>query len=507
MATSSINSAAQAAGTPTLESLLAPEVAVSTVTAQGGVYSTYEANFTKYAAQHWTSEGASWEAANYYDRAEIFYNWYNRTGDDSYLDKANALAINYRDNYLQANDYAPSAHWSQIAGVALHYVATGDEASRTAVGRVADTFAVPYYLAGAGDATQLEMDNRVQARTLEAFIYAAELDAPSGKGLNWNTLAQQTLDKILSTQDADGAYRFDTYGGNVKPFMTGMLNDTLIDYYNMVEADPRIVTAVKKSLDYLWTNCWDEATQSFKYLENAYGGEPDDPSPDLNNMITAGFGWVYKMTGDETYKERGDQVFAGGVEGAWLEGSKQFNEQYTSSLKYLAYTLGDTVPEAPADPEPTPESDPMPTPTPNSAADEWMEGGVRFVDSEDGNTTLFGKAGNDAFLFTSDLGTPTTDRKVNLDTINDFDVYDDRLWLDNAIFTKLGAGSMTDPTPLKASMFKAGAAEDRNDFILYNKSTGIVSYDADGSGRAYRPVEFAKVEAGTPLTYDDFRII
>ncbi|PVE20964.1 hypothetical protein DC522_29350, partial [Microvirga sp. KLBC 81] len=94
----------------TFASLLAPKISVSTVTAQGGVYSKYESDFTQYAAKHWSQEGSSWENANYYDRAEIFYNWYNRTGDSSYLTKANALAVNYRDNYLKANDYAPSAH-------------------------------------------------------------------------------------------------------------------------------------------------------------------------------------------------------------------------------------------------------------------------------------------------------------------------------------------------------------------------------------------------------------
>ncbi|WP_134499186.1 hypothetical protein, partial [Microvirga pakistanensis] len=61
MATSSIS----------LASLLAPKIAVGTVSAMGGVYSTYESNFVKYAAQHWSLEGSAWDEANYYDRAEI----------------------------------------------------------------------------------------------------------------------------------------------------------------------------------------------------------------------------------------------------------------------------------------------------------------------------------------------------------------------------------------------------------------------------------------------------
>ena len=77
------------------------------------------------------------------------------------------------------------------------------------------------------------------------------------------------------------------------------------------------------------------------------------PAADLNMLIVNGFGFVYKHTGDETYLQRGDVVFEGGVEGNWLEGSKQFNQQYASSYNYIAYTRGEesgTLPENDAAP-------------------------------------------------------------------------------------------------------------------------------------------------------------
>ena len=38
------------------------------------------------------------------------------------------------------------------------------------------------------------------------------------------------------------------------------------------------------------------------------------------------FGWTsYHQTGDANYRTIGDKVFAGGVKGAWLNGSKQFD--------------------------------------------------------------------------------------------------------------------------------------------------------------------------------------
>ncbi|MEZ0167158.1 calcium-binding protein [Microvirga sp. TS319] len=508
---------------------------------KGGVYSTYESNFSKYAAQHWSEDGSSWEDANYYDRAEIFYNWYNRTGDSSYLAKANALAVDYRTNYLEANDYGTSAHWSQIAGVALHYLATGDEASRTAVGRVADTFALPYYSDNVGN-VKAEMDQRIQARTLESFLYAKQINAPSAAGNNWDKLLTSSLDKILSAQSADGAWHFSNSDGAVVPFMAGMLNDTLIDYYTNYKADARIPAAIKKSVDYLWSHTWDEKSQSFNYIEFNAKGEVKEPAPDLNNMIVDGFGFVYKMTGDATYKERGDKIFTGGVNGAWLEGSKQFNEQYTSSLKYLAYTLGDGNVSAPT-PQPVQTSLVKTHVSYTLAADEinltatgssaislmgnaldnvikgnaaankiyggagndTLSGGSgndRLTGSS-GNDTLTGGAGKDAFVFNA-----KPNAKTNIDKIVDFKHGEDSIWLDNAIFTKLGkAGSSSDPAALNKAFFTVGTkAKDANDHVIYDKGTGKLFYDADGSGHG-AAVQIATLSKGLALSHSDFFVV
>lgn len=120
-----------------------------------------------------------------------------------------------------------------------------------------------------------------------------------------------------------------------------------------------------------------------------------------------------------------------------------------------------------------------------------------------GNDTLTGGFGKDAFVFNSTLGTSKTDRLVNCDTITDFSTINDLIYLENAIFKKL-----TKTGILSKSFFKVGTkAGDANDFILYDRTTGYLSYDADGSGTKYTPVEFAKVGKYLTLTYDDFRVI
>jgi Ca2+-binding RTX toxin-like protein len=111
-------------------------------------------------------------------------------------------------------------------------------------------------------------------------------------------------------------------------------------------------------------------------------------------------------------------------------------------------------------------------------------GGNDHVNGGNGNDRLFGGGGNDSFAFTTRLGNPSTDRKVNFDSIGDFSVRDDRLELDNAIFKKLGKVGR-----LKKDYFTLGdKAKDANDFILYDRKTGVISYDAEGSGTGSQKV-------------------
>jgi hypothetical protein len=271
----------------------------------------------------------------------IYYAWWMRTGEAEYWRRATAMALAYRRDYLEATNYASSAHWLQIEGVELHYLLTGDEASRTAVGRVGDIFNVAYYMNNLGNLAA-EMDNRIQARTLLALLTAWKLNAPSQAGANWGSLLPGALTKILSSQGADGAYRFSklTYQcSNNKPWMVGVLNESLIKYATNYSADTRIPGAVQRSVDYMWANDWNAAGRAFVYLDGPCPryDENQAPAPDLNNLVVSSFGYVYRQTGQAAYRDRGEAILAGGVTQAWLGGSKQFNENYNSSFHYLRY--------------------------------------------------------------------------------------------------------------------------------------------------------------------------
>jgi Ca2+-binding RTX toxin-like protein len=92
---------------------------------------------------------------------------------------------------------------------------------------------------------------------------------------------------------------------------------------------------------------------------------------------------------------------------------------------------------------------------------------------------------------------------ANLDTIADYSVTEDTLRLDNAIFASLGAEGALSPGMLHAGA-GASTAADANDFLIYDSTTGALYYDADGSGGASAPVEFALLAGAPALTSADF---
>jgi endoglucanase len=114
-----------------------------------------------------------------------------------------------------------------------------------------------------------------------------------------------------------------------------------------------------------------------------------------------------------------------------------------------------------------------------------------------GNDRLTGGAGKDAFVFNTKLSA-----KSNVDTITDFNVTDDAIRLENAIFTKLTKTGALD----SSAFYKGLKAHDANDRIIYDSTTGALSYDADGNGGG-AAIKFAQLAKGLKLAASDFLVI
>jgi serralysin len=123
--------------------------------------------------------------------------------------------------------------------------------------------------------------------------------------------------------------------------------------------------------------------------------------------------------------------------------------------------------------------------------------GANFLNGSDGNDELTGLGGDDVFVFDTALG------PSNVDAITDFNPAGEYIYIDDAIFSNLGA----EPGHfVPSNEFHAGAAAgDADDRIIHDSSTGAIYYDSDGTGAAAQ-VQFAEVTAGLTLAHDNFHI-
>ena len=120
-----------------------------------------------------------------------------------------------------------------------------------------------------------------------------------------------------------------------------------------------------------------------------------------------------------------------------------------------------------------------------------------LINGNRGNDNLTGGLGADTFRFDSTLNATS-----NRDTITDFNVgQGDRIELENSVFTVL-----TTTGVLNANAFVVGtAATTASHRIIYNSTTGTLTYDSNGNAAGGTTV-FAQLGAGLGLNAGMFTV-
>jgi hypothetical protein len=285
----------------------------------------------------------------YYDAEKVMYQAGEYTGDAAFLACAQRAELIYRDNYVVPAGGQAAGYWVFTNGLRWDFERTADVKSRDAVLSLATkgSFCV--------DGTDVDSTVHPALSREVAYCGIAMLDAET-LGAAPRPRLQLLVDQALHHIDLWVTEQaFATAGGDVpaavgfhyfQPFMGGITARFLIAY-NAAHPDPRILPAIKKLADYTWAQSWVAVNESFWYDAYRKNGVWNNPNgdglpgaPDLNLLIATMYEWVYQQTRDASYRTKGDAIFAGGVKLAWLDGGKQFNQNYTWSFDFVKSRKG-----------------------------------------------------------------------------------------------------------------------------------------------------------------------
>ena len=424
-----------------------------------------------------------------------------------YDPELNAFVIEETDRqvFVMPEDVGAASVYGRVLGNVI-FGNTSDNkldgregADRLIGGSGADT----YYVDDIGDEVLedrgfVDRDTVVAAVSYTLGSHVEDLTATGTASINLtgNELVNQLIgndgDNVL-----DGGMSGDLMAG-------GGGNDT----YHVDNLDDRILELEDHGLDHVITTVSWNLGSGLEILTATGSAEVTLSGNDLDNAIAGNTGanFIYGNAGRDTLNGGGGgDVMDGGVgdDVYYVDSSDdkvlESGSGGTGDRVYArtSYTLASYVERLYA------EGSGSISLTGNSSSNTIAgNSGANKINGGSGMDSLTGGAGRDIFVFKDKLS-----RTSNVDKILDFSVKDDTIWLDNAIFKKLGLGSAASPKKLSSSFFTIGsAAKDSNDYLIYNNTKGALYYDADGSGSG-KAVLVATLSKNLKMTNLDFFIV
>jgi hypothetical protein len=305
-------------------------------------------------------EGGVW----YYDGTRVFYNLNDIARSESFASCAEFQNNAYR-NYVLENNGLLQGYRYFPHGLAMHYQKTADPRSLRALRLMLNSAYTKQYMPAIDPAYVREIS------------YGLDILLENER-LGWARQSDFTF--VLEALIGHLEMFFVSRQAQWQPFMVGLASEALISYWE-VSRDPRILPLLRNAAETMWRESWSTPNGAFAYYSAT------DPTTyvgmsDLNLLIAPLYGWLYQQTHEEKFRTMGDMIFTDGVQKAWLDGGKQFSQNYRWGHKYiewrrLAPTTAPVPPTQPAPPtqptQPVPPSQPVQSPvlktlTPNTGA-------------------------------------------------------------------------------------------------------------------------------------------
>jgi hypothetical protein len=277
----------------------------------------------------------------YYDGAWVYRQIAAYTGDTDWVRCAENITEQYRDRYVLRNNGSLPDYRIFTDGIKAA-CATCNGKNRLAV------FLLGARNLAATGGSVWTTGMREAAYLLESTINAAnahgytELDRIPDAG-DWGTIKwamTTSASRLLGMMDA---VRGDHYNSQ-QTFMIGLAMRALIQYWEYT-FDPRVPVEIKAVLDYIWDRLWDRSRMRLIFNVAPRGAKCEvtcNPiaHTELINMVVPAFAWYWSITGDETYRERGDEMFSHSLDTSIDYHGKIFTQNYRWGIDYVLLREG-----------------------------------------------------------------------------------------------------------------------------------------------------------------------
>jgi hypothetical protein len=273
----------------------------------------------------------------FYDGARVYFNIADYTGDPTWNNCGHNIASQYAD-YVIANKgitWGFSVFPHGLAMASLRYPAEKKFAQAFSMLLNRGIFTP---LGGRPDDDLI----RETAYALEVYTVAeSKLGYPRNPHLLRS--ADYLIGMLLSYNDGQSRYSMN------QTFYDGLAMEALIDYYQLTQ-DGRVPRVVRRMLDSIWDN-YDQVNHVIVYDPDPVGPHCSDTAiwwtlgggdcashtiyaRILHNLITGAFAWYWSVTGDDTYRIEGDELFQHTLDILPFSG-KEFSQAYRWSFYYV----------------------------------------------------------------------------------------------------------------------------------------------------------------------------
>jgi hypothetical protein len=277
----------------------------------------------------------------YYDGAWVYRQVAAYSGDPDWIRCADNITTQYRDRYvLQNNGAIPN--WRIFTDGLKNACSNCDGRNRHALLQLAIKNLAPnggsVWTSGMRESSYI-VESTINAAN--AFGYTELSQIPNTAP--WSTVKSGltvSASRLLGMMDA---VRGD-YFVSQQTFMIGLALRALIQYWEYT-GDPRVPVEVKGVLDYIWDQLWDRTRNQLIFNVSPRGPKCEvtcNPiaQTELINLTVPAYAWYWSITGDDTYRERGDEIFANSLNTSINYSGKIFTQNYRWSFDYVLLREG-----------------------------------------------------------------------------------------------------------------------------------------------------------------------